>query len=102
MHLSIDKISNVMSAIRPFVNTKALNLAVLQIATIHINSVTIAPLFKPFAVDMAFIKVSSNLNLTIIYFFDAFAFNFVFKPLALIFLLLCRLFILAKAMKLAV
>ena len=85
VHLHIDKISNIISAIRPPKNTKALYLTVHKITSIVINIITFMPLFKTFAVYHTFFKYTSNCHL--VYSHYTLSLHFIFKPHSLIFLI---------------
>lgn len=102
MHLSIYKVSDVVATVGPFENSKATDLAFVQLASVDEASVVVPPLFEPFSIDMAPFKITADLDKAIIHLFDALAFNFVSVPHAFVLLSVGRLLIFSFAMELSV
>ena len=102
MHLRIDEISDIMSTIGPLEYPVPTDLWILEIASINEDPLWICPLFKSFSWNMALVKNTTNLDLTIINFLGAQTFDFIFEPLALIFLLIGWLLVFTLTMELSI
>lgn len=105
MHLGVDELSDVVSAVWPLELAKALNLAVLQASPVDeiLACVGICigcpPLLVAFSLHHAPFEVASNLQHAPVYLFYSLAPHFVLVPGAFVFNLQVGLAVLALAME---
>lgn len=102
MHLCINKVTDVMSTVWPFENTISIDLRVEELTTIHVDSHLAFPFFETFAVNDTLLKVAADFYLPVAHFLYALAFDFIFVPHTIVFLLICDLTVFSSTVELAV
>lgn len=102
MHLSINKVPDVVATVWPLEHSKAADLALNQVSPVDVATIVIPPLFESFTVDLPSVESSPDLNLAIVHLLDALTLDIVSKPQAIVLLTVSRLLILAFSVKLPV